>query len=365
MVRRSQKPEASGQKPAASGQRAALGRSANTVLALFCLLTAGGWRLADGSSQKKVEKPKVHADFHFGSLPLNRDAGDYLSTDERARMLVVAFHEGWSTDKFAKEFKISPTDLVKTTDKLEDTYIAGHQNEYDMRPFLPVIRDLDIAATESLRLKHSEEFLGLLEAHWKEFEDLVSGLDGAKSVPREQALYQAVVSGLLFGGNLDAFFEDKTILPPPPRRNKAGTSRFYAWLVESDSAFAGQIVREFQTAGNHRIVSVGTSLPEDRRLQVEDLRGTVPFYEGQDARKWRVFMSIFSRDTVMPFFKTKRDELRKVGNFVRAGNYVAFAEVFAWHYQMMADYAAQQLVAKKRIAAPEKYYTYVIDAPPQ
>ena len=34
-------------------------------------------------------------------------------------------------------------------------------------------------------------------------------------------MYETVVSGILLGGMMDAFYEDKTLMPPPPRRGKS------------------------------------------------------------------------------------------------------------------------------------------------
>ena len=55
-------------------------------------------------AQKPAEKPKVHADFQFGSYPTSR-TGEELMKDELTREVVVAFHEGWNLDKIAKTLR--------------------------------------------------------------------------------------------------------------------------------------------------------------------------------------------------------------------------------------------------------------------
>jgi len=70
-------------------------------------------------AQKPVKKPDVHADFQFGSYPWSRQAADLMKED-LAREILVAYSEGWSNDKIAKQFKISTSDVSKVSDKLED-----------------------------------------------------------------------------------------------------------------------------------------------------------------------------------------------------------------------------------------------------
>src|SRR5204863_5930422 len=78
------------------------------------------------SVQKPVKKPDVHPDFQFGFYPWSRGA-ETLMKDDLARQIVVASSLGWSSDKIAKTLKISPADVSKISDKLEDERLAGRR----------------------------------------------------------------------------------------------------------------------------------------------------------------------------------------------------------------------------------------------
>jgi hypothetical protein len=94
------------------------------------------------SVQKPVKKPDVHSDFQFGSYPLSRIA-DAMMKDDLTRQIVVAYSQGWSSDKIAKTLKASPADVSRISDKLEDERLVGRQDEYDISAFMPVIRERD------------------------------------------------------------------------------------------------------------------------------------------------------------------------------------------------------------------------------
>src|SRR5262245_41508480 len=220
-------------------------------------------------AQKPAEKPKVHADFQFGSYPTSR-TGEEIMKEELAREVVVAFHEGWGLDKIAKTLKLSLDDVSKTSDKLEDERIAGRRDEFDTRPFIPVIRELDYLRVKDGLKRHTDELAKFITDNWKEIESLVDSLEGMKAVPKDRAMYETVVSGILLGGMMDAFYEDQTIMPGPPRHGK--NERYYAWLVESNPAAAGKLKRELRESANYRIISIGPTLPAEK-LNAEDLRG--------------------------------------------------------------------------------------------
>ena len=97
--------------------------------------------------QKPVEKPKVHADFQFGSYPSSRQAEEVMKED-LAREILVAYHEGWQLDKIAKTFKVPITDVTKLSDRIEDERLGGRRNDFDIRPFIPVIRERDYDSSE-------------------------------------------------------------------------------------------------------------------------------------------------------------------------------------------------------------------------
>src|SRR2546427_8848145 len=87
-------------------------------------------------AQKPVKKPDVHADFQFGSYPWSRTA-EAMMKDDLGRQVVVAYAQGWSVDKMAKNLKIATTDISKASDKLEDERLVGRLDEYDTMALMP------------------------------------------------------------------------------------------------------------------------------------------------------------------------------------------------------------------------------------
>ena len=312
-------------------------------------------------AQKPVKKPDVHADFQFGSYPWSRQAVDLMKED-LARQIVVAYSEGWSIDKIAKQLKISTSDVSKVSDKLEDERLVGRLDEYDTRPLLRVIRERDFDRMREPLRRQTQEFTKLILDNWKEIESMVDSLDGAKGIPKGRLMYETVVSGILLGGMPDAFYEDKTLMPPPRRRAK--TDRYFAWLVESNPEAAGKLRRELRESAGYRVVTIGTALPEEK-LNPDDLRGKDTILEDADARKYRTFIGLFSRDKLLPYFKNRREEFLKLGGQMSSGRYIAFAEFFAWYYNTMANQITDTLVAERRVTPPEKLYTYAVKAPEQ
>jgi hypothetical protein len=175
-------------------------------------------------------------------------------------------------------------------------------------------------------------------------------------------MYETVVSGILLGGMMDAFYEDKTIMPPPRRRGKS--DRYYAWLVESNPDAAGKLRRELRESAGYRVVSIGTAIPEEK-LNPDDMRGKDTILEDDDAVKYRKFIGVLCRDKLLPYFKSHRAEYIKLGALISSGRDVAFAEFFAWYYNAVANGVTETLVADHRITAPDKVYTYAVKAPPQ
>ncbi len=324
-----------------------------TQAILFGLLAAD---LSSG--QKKPEKPKVHADFNFGSYPSSREASELLK-DETARIVVVSYHVGWSPDKTAKELKIPLKDVLEASDKLEEAGLV-RRDEYESRPAMLVLREVDYARIKDSIQRFTHEFTKVFEDNWKEIEGMVDSLEGSRSVQPERVLYETVVSGILLGGLVDAFWEDKTLMLNPPRRAKA--DRYYAWLVESNPAAAGLLKREIRESSGYRIITIGNTLSSERP-SADDLRGKASVYEEADARRYRTFISVFSRDKLLPFFKQRRPEFIKLGGLIESGKYIAFAEFFSWCYWSIANGVVDNLVAAKRIASPETLYTYAIKAP--
>jgi hypothetical protein len=311
------------------------------------------------SAQKPVKKPDVHPDFQFGSYPWSRTA-EALMKDELARQTVVAYAQGWSVDKIAKTLKLSASDVSKMSDKLEDEHLAGRRDEYDTTAFMPIIRERDLDRMREPLRRHTQEFTKLLLDNWKDIESMVNSLEGAKDMSKGRVMYETVVSGVLLGGLMDAFYEDKTLMPPPPRRGKS--DRYFAWLVESNPEAAGKLRRELRESAGYRVVTIGTALSEDK-LNPDDIRGKDTILEDADARKYRTFISVLSRDKLLPYFKTHRPEFIKLGASLSSGRDVAFAEFFAWYYNSIANSVTDTLVADHRITPPENLYTYAVKAP--
>ena len=127
------------------------------------------------AAQKPVKKPDVHPDFHFGSYPWSRTGAD-LMKDELSREVIVAFAEGWSIDKISKQLKVATSDVSKASDKLEDEKLIGRQDEYDVRPLMPVIRERDLDRMKDPLRKHTQEFTKLILDNWKDIESMVDSL---------------------------------------------------------------------------------------------------------------------------------------------------------------------------------------------
>lgn len=315
-------------------------------------------------AQKKEEKPKVHPDYLYGAYPLARD---FLQTmaDEKARLLVLAALEGWDNERVTKSYtKYTVKELNVVSDKLEDDrLIRRGEQDYQISPGMPVIRERDWLKIKDGLHRHVLEFTSMLQNNWAEIEAMATALQGSKSLPKERIMYETVVSGILMGGLMDAFYEDKTLMPPGPLRGKSGNTRYYAWMTEGNLPEAvGKLKRELRESDNYRIISIGPELPEER-LNASDLRGKATVYEADDALKYRRFIAVFSRDKLLSYFKNHRQEFLSQGALVSAGRYAQTREVFAWYYNALISGTVDELIAAKRIAPPEKSYTYAVRIP--
>jgi hypothetical protein len=311
-------------------------------------------------AQKKPEKPKLHSDFYFGTYPVSRDAAT-LVAKESARLLLVGFHQGWDIQKIAKESKLAEDDLDKIFADLEDAKLVWEVDEYTRRPLMTVIRDKDIEKVQKDLRIDSQDFANVFRSNWAEIEKAAASFEGAKKVPKPQLLYQIVVGALIFGGMHDSFFEDQTLMVNPPRRT--GSQRYYAWLVESDPALAGVLKREQWESGGYTMVSIGSELAKDRGT-LEQLRAANGMLlDEAEARRFRSFVAIFSREKLLPFFKKNRSDFLKVLDLLDAGRYVSVSEAFAWYYDQLANGAAAQLVGANVIEPPKGQYVYALRAP--
>jgi hypothetical protein len=135
-------------------------------------------------------------------------------------------------------------------------------------------------------------------------------------------------------------------------------------MVESNPEAAGKLRRELRESAGYRVVTIGTALA-DEKLNPDDLQGKATVLEDADARKYRTFISVLSRDKLLPYFKSQRSEIIKLGSLLSSGRDVAFAEFFAWYYNTVANGVADVLASEHLVTPPEKLYTYAVKAPAQ
>jgi hypothetical protein len=187
---------------------------------------------------------------------------------------------------------------------------------------------------------------------------MAASLNGAKGIPKEQLMYQIVVSGILFGGMNDAFFEDKTLIPPGPRRGRS--QRYYAWLAEGDPRNAGRILREQSQSDTNTVVTVGQMLPASRPTMSDIRTSRGMILDEAESRRFRSFIAIFCKDKLLPYFKTTRSDLVKVGALMSSARYTAFGEFLAWYYNQIANNTVDDIVAAKRMLPPTDQYAYAV-----
>lgn len=304
-----------------------------------------------------AKRPEVHADFVFGSFPYSTEATELFDSAD-IRMLVVAFDRGWSVEKFAEETGHDEIDVLMLVDDLEREDLVRGLNDFDMKPGLLLMREPEGLALSPHVDADAAEMVGIIEDHWKEVDQFVNSLEAGKTLPAGERFYSAVVGGLLTGGMIDALLEDQTLVPRPPRRGSRSDG-YYAWLVEGNAP-APTVRRETARVGRYTVVSIGTGTEENLRIQIEELRGQGLVLESQDADRWRIFASVFSRDHLFPYFKARRPELLDLHESVRSSRYTAFGEFAAWYYQMVVTRVTEMLVADGRITAPETRYKYAV-----
>jgi len=313
------------------------------------------------AAQKKPEKPKLHSDFYFGTYPVSRDAGTLIAK-EPARLLLVGFHNGWDLEKIAKESKVAEDELDKLFADLEDAKLAWEVDEFTTRPLVTVIREKDIEKIQKDLRIDAQDFANLFRSNWAEIEAAAASLAGAKNVPKPQLMYEIVVGALIFGGMHEAFFEDQTMMVNPPRR--VGSQRYYAWLVESDPTLAGVLKREQWESGGYTMVSIGSELAKERASLEQVRASNGMLLDEAEARRFRSFVAIFSREKLLPFFKKNRSDFLKALDLLDAGRYASVSEAFAWYYDQMANGAAAQLVSSGVIEPPKSgQYVYALRAP--
>ena len=77
--------------------------------------------------------------------------------------------------------------------QLEDEKLVGHRDEYDVRPFIPVIRDKDVERLADSVQKHTREFSAVVESTLPDIEKMVSALPVADAANFDPVLTMTVV----------------------------------------------------------------------------------------------------------------------------------------------------------------------------
>jgi hypothetical protein len=308
-------------------------------------------------AQKPPDRPKVHSDFTFGSYPVSRDAINLMSKD-KIRYMVVAFHEGWNFDKVGKELKLSDDEVDRLFSELDTEKLAKLDQYNDPEPNMLVIREKDMEKIKASLQKHSQEFTDIVAGNWSQIEAMASSLTGAKGVPKEELMYESVVSGIFLGGMNEVFYEDKTLVPPGPRRGRGQS--YYAWLAEGDPRNAGRVKREQSQSDSNTIVTVGATLSTVRPSMNEIRSGRGMILDEAESRRMRSFVAIFCKDKLLPYFKSRRNEMMRVGAQMSSGKYTAFGEFLAWYYNQIANNAVDEIVAAKRMKPPTDQYAYAV-----
>jgi hypothetical protein len=303
------------------------------------------------------ERPEVHSEFTYGSFPYSTDASALFERD-LTRMILGAFDRGWSIDKFIDETEGDEIEVMMLVDDLEQENLVRGLTDFDMRPGLLLLREAEIDEIASDIDADVAEFVRIIEAHWDEVESFRDSLDVGQDVSPGQLLYSAIVGGVLTGGMVDALLDEQTLIAGPPRRSRRGEG-YYAWLIEGSDT-APLVQRESARVGRYTVVSVGTEPEENPRIQIDRLRGQGPVFESQDAQRWRVFGSVFARDNLLPYFKSRRSDLLGLHEGVRSARYAAFAEFATWYYHMIVAGVAETLDDAGRITAPESTYQYAV-----
>ncbi len=303
------------------------------------------------------ERPDVHADFKYGVFPYSSEAVERFAP-EPARLLISAFHKGWNLDKHIKESGNPEVEVLTLLQEFEDDRLVRGRNDYDLRPGFPVYREDELPESAPLIGETAAGFVRTIESQWSGFEELVSSLEAGQNFPREEMLYRVVAGGLLFGGMIDALFDDKTLMPAPPRR--AGRREaYYAWMTEGDAG-PPQLILQSAPVGRYNVFSIGPVPVDEPRVEIGELGRTAPVFEYDDARGWRVFASVTARDHLLPYFKSQRSSLLELGSRFDAAGYTSFGEFVAWFYLTSATEAVNMLVESGRIKAPETSYRYAI-----
>lgn len=338
--------------------RAQLVRYGRPVLmASIALLVTFAPSELQARQERRAKRPDVHADFAYSVFPYDADALQRFASED-ARLMISAFHHGWDLDKYLKESGKSEVETLTLLQEFEDDGLVRGRTDFDLRPGFPVYREDELPVTEALIDEAARGMAGVIEGQWTGVDGLVSSLEAARGFPREEILYRVVVGGLLFGGMVDALYDDKTLMPGPPRRGSRRQA-YYAWMTEG-AAGPRQLILQSVQVGRHQLFSVGPVAVEEPRVEISELARTDPVFEYDDARRWRVFASVTARDHLLPYFKSLRGSMLELSPQLDASKYTAFAEFVAWFYVSAASKTAQLLEERGRIRGPETAFRYAL-----
>ena len=124
--------------------------------------------------------------------------------------------------------------------------------------------------------------------------------------------------------------------------------------------------REQWESDGYTVVSVGKTLPATRTslAAIRAEKGMV--LDEADARKLRSFMTIFSKERLLPYFQRNRTEFLDAVRGFDAGRYVRVTDAFAWYYDQMANGVVDDLVSARLIQPPPAngQYAYALKAAP-
>jgi hypothetical protein len=308
-------------------------------------------------AQTALERPEVHAEFGFGFLPWSSEPIESLASED-VRTLISGLHKGWSVDKFIDETDQPRLRILTIMDELETSGLVRGRSDYNMRPGFPVLWEQDLVEIEPLIEHSTREFVQIIEDHWDEVQTFGRSLEAGQEFSELQNMYRLIVGGVLLGGMIDVLFDDKTLMPGAPRRARRGDT-YYAWMVEGEEN-RNYLVNQTARVGRHQVFSVGPVTEENVRIQIDVVAQEGPVYETEDARRWRVFTSVFSRDYLLPYIKSQRSDFINIHSNIDASKYSALAEFVAWYYQELVERTAEYLVRSGRIEAPESSYKYAL-----
>jgi hypothetical protein len=277
---------------------------------------------------------------------------------EKARLVMIGYHEGWSEEKMAKELKMTTREVDGIHGDLMDLGLLG-KRVTDVIPAALVVRDRDMDQLESGLDRQTRDFAVLVQATLSDTEKMLLSLTGGKDIPQDARVYASVVGGILFGGMIDVFADDKTFMPAPPRR---GQGAYYGWLVESSPALAGKIQREAWDSEGYQLVSIGREVLKERPT-LDAMRRSGFVLDENDARRFRTYTLVTSRDKLLPFFKSQREDLLKAHRKVDSGRYASFATFFSWYYTMIVNRTIDRLVGEKKLATPDTPLFYALKTP--